>query len=616
MHPAPSLDNTPEHDVSVNGIASNLVRCSSLKMSCHSKALLATIIACSALTSNAANAQSIRGTLVDSATGAPLTTFAAVLLDARGVQAASAWSRDDGRFVLQAPREGDYTVRVQRLGYRKRIMPVSLRGSQLLDVRIAMSRIPISLTSVRVVSNARCEQLVDEGSGEVSTVWEAARSAFELVALSATRRDLVVKVLDETMDSTRSRAGANEPTNIEREGRSVDPYPSRSPDSISRFGYVQASGGEAHYYAPGPGILMSDEFLRDHCFRLEGSSPGTDRLGIAFEPTSDRRVTEVAGIVWMVRSTSEPISVDYHYTRLPAARAHGTFGGHAEFVSLPDGGWLLREWTVRAPIMEIAQRTRYSSGGGISIGAGAPVMRFADSVVVGSHVERGRILLIRSAEGRLLWADSLGAIVGRVMDSTTREPLRDVSIKLRGSPRTAHTDATGRFLVDSIVPGHYPVVAELRRFGLAPLAASTSVTVARAPAELTMVLPLTRATVGAFDGQRDAVARSCSALQARREREIDAEFRIAPNEWVPGAVDSAAVAIAMRRSLVVLEAIVDTTGRADPNSIRILRNGPTMVLREAIDALHALQSTVEQPQPGCKVRHLLVLPYVVRGDQH
>ena len=367
-----------------------------------------------------------------------------MLLDARGGAVASAWSREDGRFYLQAPGQGDYMLRTQRLGYRKRTTPVSLGAAQVLDLRVAMVRIAASLASVRVTANARCEQIAGDGSGDVGTVWEAARNAFELVALSATRRDLVVKVLDQTTDSTSRRGDSDAATNVEREGRSVDPYPSLSPDSISRNGYVLSGDGVVHYYAPGASILMSNEFLRDHCFRLEGSGAESDRIGIAFEPTSDRRVTEVAGVVWMKRSSSEPISVDYHYTSLPvAARGRGVFGGHAEFVSIPDGRWLLREWRVRAPVIDVVQRTRYSSGGGMGLGAGVAATRFADSVIASAHVEGGHILLVRSAEGKVLWAESLGAIAGRVVDSTTHEPIRDVSITLRGSPRNARTDAAG-----------------------------------------------------------------------------------------------------------------------------------------------------------------------------
>jgi hypothetical protein len=578
------------------------------------RALIATVFACMASCLRPAHAQTIRGTLVDSATGAPLTSFAAILLDARGAAVASAWTQEDGRFSLQAPSQGDYTLRIQRLGYRKRSTPVQLAAAQVLELRVAMARIAASLSSVRVTVNARCEQITGDGSGDVSTVWEAARSAFELVAMSAARRDLIVKVLDQTSDSTVRRGDSTVATNVEREGRSLDPYPSLSPDSISRHGYMWASEGLVHYYAPGASILMSDEFLRDHCFHLEGSAAESDRIGIAFEPTGDRHVTEVAGVVWLKRAMSEPASVNFHYTSLPAVRSPEDYGGRAEFVSIPDGGWLLRAWHVHAPVFNVVQRTRYSSSGGMGLGT-VSTTRVADSTIAGAHVEGGRILLVRSAKGEVLWADSLGRIAGRVVDSTTHEPIRNVSIALRGSPRNARTDAAGRFTVDSIVPGSYTLVAELQRFGAGALRASMRVRTDASAVDALVTLPLTRATRVAMEELRDGVTQTCSVLREQRERELDAEYRISPNDWVPGSSDSLTVAHAVRQSSVVLQAIVDTSGHTDANSIRILRNGPPAMMREALDAIRAAQSVIEQPQPWCKIRHLLVLPYRVAADR-
>ena len=142
-----------------------------------------------------------------------------------------------------------------------------------------------------------------------------------------------------------------------------------------------------------------------------------------------------------------------------------------------------------------------------------------------------------------------------------------------------------------------------------------AVAVATHPVEVSLALPLARATREALADVRDAAMQSCGVLRERRELELDAEFRIGPNAWVPRGADSTAVSKAVRQAAVVLEAIVDTTGQTDPNSIRILRNGPTAVIREARDALLSARSAIEQPQPGCKVRHLLILPYMVSAGR-
>jgi hypothetical protein len=64
-----------------------------------------------------APAQTIRGTVSDSATSLPLGARRVSLIDGRQAVVTRAVSDSAGRFLLQAPRPGTYTLRLERIEY-------------------------------------------------------------------------------------------------------------------------------------------------------------------------------------------------------------------------------------------------------------------------------------------------------------------------------------------------------------------------------------------------------------------------------------------------------------------------------------------------------------------
>ena len=63
-------------------------------------------------------------------------------------------------------------------------------------------------------------------------------------------------------------------------------------------------GGDLQYSAPDARVLLSDEFLDTHCFRIAEAQNGDGRIGLAFEPLEDSPLRDIEGVLWIDRSTA------------------------------------------------------------------------------------------------------------------------------------------------------------------------------------------------------------------------------------------------------------------------------------------------------------------------
>jgi len=89
------------------------------------------------ITPSVANAQRVRGLVVESGTNEPLYGAIIVLLDSTNAQVAGAITDSLGRFTLTAPAPGHYALRANRIGFRStRSESFALAAGQtLVDAR-------------------------------------------------------------------------------------------------------------------------------------------------------------------------------------------------------------------------------------------------------------------------------------------------------------------------------------------------------------------------------------------------------------------------------------------------------------------------------------------------
>jgi hypothetical protein len=104
-----------------------------------------------AIVSNAASGQAIRGTVVEQGSERPIAAASITLIDEKGAVAATAIADSAGRFGLRPPRAGKYWARAQQIGYVSTLTPViEFTSTSTHEVTIRMQPRGIPLDTLRV----------------------------------------------------------------------------------------------------------------------------------------------------------------------------------------------------------------------------------------------------------------------------------------------------------------------------------------------------------------------------------------------------------------------------------------------------------------------------------
>jgi hypothetical protein len=571
-------------------------------------ALLAALVSCLAVAVRApAGAQMVRGSVVDSATTRPIGDFTVQLIDSTGTGVAAALAQPGGRFSLRAPAAGTYRLRVLRIGFRRTQTPAFHVGAgETVERVVAMPQISVALSSIRVVGLQRCEDL-PAGGEELVTVWDEVRKAVQAVALTGSERRLFVRVRDYTRDlSLRDDEPRNEQS-TEREGVSARPYVSLDAARMARDGYVQQQEEGVWYYAPDADGLLSDAFVSTHCFHLQRDAvTGDSLIGIAFEPARRRPPPDIRGVLYVDRRTAELRELRYRYTSLPAAAEDRDFGGRVVFQRIPGASWIIRDWVVRGPVFAVRPRVALSTSG-LPIRGAAPAAGRIDSTLVGVHEGGGEVLTARTLAGATVWARSYGSVFGRVTDSASGNGIAGASVELRGTLHRVRTDTAGAFRLDSVARGSYTLLLNVR--SPAPLVRSLAMRMDSGVVRVELVLPVSRLATEQAARERARLAEQCTELRVAREREIDSTFAEPAALWKPHGRDSTEVLRAVRNAVVVLQAVADTSGRIERQTVRALRGGTSAALATARAALFSLPAEADVSMPGCPLRQVILMPY-------
>jgi hypothetical protein len=315
-----------------------------------------------ALSTTGMGAQTVRGRVVDSLTGTPVRDALVMLIGNDGTAHARALSLDGGSYAVAAPAPGRYAIRTKRIGYRpveSALFDVAAGEVRLHDVLAPTVR--VTLPSVTVSAQRQC--IVRPGDGAPAfQLWEEIRTALYQTAL-AERGDLF---------QTIARRWARELDTLARfvhgdsswmlRGMTQRPFVAVAAEHLERVGFIERKAGNTWYfYAPDGDVLLSESFLRGHCFRL---TEGVDGLiGLAFEPAKKkRRIADVKGVLWLDATTAALRHLEFTYTNLPWDVPASRVGGRVEFEQLASGVWIVRRWYVRAPRMGV-ERGFFRMGG-------------------------------------------------------------------------------------------------------------------------------------------------------------------------------------------------------------------------------------------------------------
>lgn len=103
-------------------------------------------------------AQTVRATVVDAATGAPVAEALVRVRAEDGTLASAVFTGADGTAVLRLRREGGYQVTAERGGYDPAGQPVSVEPRGTARVELRMSRRPFTIDTVEVIARGRDER--------------------------------------------------------------------------------------------------------------------------------------------------------------------------------------------------------------------------------------------------------------------------------------------------------------------------------------------------------------------------------------------------------------------------------------------------------------------------
>jgi hypothetical protein len=333
-------------------------------------------------------AQTVRG-LVEQADGVPIYGAFIMLEDSSGVVSSRVLSSEFGTFRIAAPAAGSYRLRAERIGYSAAVSPwLHLARGEDLSYRFVVEPDPVRLREIRVEERARCSILPDEGI-ELQRVWDEALKAITATAWTGQqayfRFDAVMH--EQLLD----REGRPISEAVLEEVRFFGRHPFRAIPArdLVLGGFVQEPEGQVAYYAPDADVLLSDAFVRRHCFRLvRGQGESAGLLGLSFEALPQSRLPDIEGIMWLDPADAELRWLDYTYVNLASAIDQEGLGGMVEFARLPSGAWIIRSWWIRVPVVEWIPGQRQRPGRyrltGINEGGGQVISVWLTARIAGS----------------------------------------------------------------------------------------------------------------------------------------------------------------------------------------------------------------------------------------
>src|SRR3954471_7296221 len=290
-------------------------------------------------------AQTVRGQLVDSISRSPLSGAFLTLVDQQGVERARAITNEAGEFVLVAPAAGTYNLRSKRIGFQPYVShALALASGATTTYRAAIDPIPLALKEIVVAGERQCDV---EAGASVAALWGEVREALAAVAWSARvsgywydlthfQRELSAGAKRIRPDSTWHEVGYHQA-----------PFRSAPAAQLEAAGYVVVAEDGWTYYGPDAEVLLSTPFLRTHCFETKAEK---GLVGLAFTPARGRSLPDVKGTLWVDRENAELRYLEFSYTRLPERLTEPRAGGRVEFMRVPSGAWIIRDWVIRMPI--------------------------------------------------------------------------------------------------------------------------------------------------------------------------------------------------------------------------------------------------------------------------
>lgn len=313
------------------------------------------------------HAQSVRGTVRDQLSKATISEALVQLLGERDRVLASGTSSARGEYLIKAPSDGLFRLRVLRIGFRPWVSDtVRLSAERIQVLDLAVDAGVVVLAELTVTARSSCKRSPTDDAS-MDAVWQQARTALGLAQAGAGDLEFRVLTKERTLDQYERKLHESSRYTY---GRGAWPVGSLSPDSLTEYGFIQETDSLAGptYYGPDVAVFFSDAFLGSHCYRLLPAPKGEpDLIGLSFEPLPGRKIADIEGVLWMHRRDGLT-RLEYRYAAMPGWMQKGKAGGVLRFDRIASGRPIITEWSLQAPIPRIEEHRTMLHGYKRSIG--------------------------------------------------------------------------------------------------------------------------------------------------------------------------------------------------------------------------------------------------------
>ncbi len=421
-----------------------------------------------AVAAQAAGAQQIRGVVRDSASALPIPGAVVAVVDAAGRQRGRSITDALGQYHLAA--DGAARLQVLRIGFRPRDVAVPrapAAGDILLDV--SMLPVPQLIEGMLIQDRTSCPTTT-HGAAAVA-LWEQARAGLlaTVVAREAVPAQVRTLIFDRTLDPhTRE---VEDQTAHTHAGPSNRPFVAARPAAeFVKYGYLREDPTGRVFEAPDADVLLDPSFASAHCFTVvdaDRDHPG--EVGLSFRPAhSVDTIVDVTGTLWMAREPLALRTLDFRYTNLEPAAEHVGSGGFLSFAELRPGIVFIDRWYLRLAGLTM---TRGSGNPGDAFDR-RRATRWR-TVVTQLQESGGRLVSARWPDG-VHWEASMAHVAGTIVERGSNKPVVGALVWLDGATDSTHTDVTGAFRFDHVLPGPWIVMANNEQYPQYGLAQTTS----------------------------------------------------------------------------------------------------------------------------------------------
>jgi len=399
-----------------------------------------------------AEAQEIRGTVRDSASGQPIPAAVLLLLDSTGATLGRNITDERGRYrIARSPTMR--RLRIFRIGFRPReaAIPGPVTGIATLDV--AMQSLPTMLEPVRITDSTTCPMRADRAAA--LALWEQARTGLLATIVARTAQPVAMARL--LFDRLLERNGndiAYQRVRIDSSSANTSFNAAHTAGDFVKNGFMEGmDDGDQLFFGPDADVLIDDAFAHGYCFEL--TSPPRDRpraqLGLSFKAAEPRKGRiDIDGTLWIDTAQRAIRDIEFRYVGLDRALEALRPGGHVSFHEATNGIVFVDRWALRL-----------IGAAPMPLPAGFPPI--ADAAV--GRSPSGENVFLQEVGGEVAraswpdgttWTASLGTFNGTLLHGDV--PVGSgVLVRLRETNYSTHTDSAGHFEIPGLLPGPYEV---------------------------------------------------------------------------------------------------------------------------------------------------------------